>query len=217
MSTVRRKSAAFLDGVQRFEEYPSVRKQALSVEIKQFEHLGPGSHHRDDISTPTYRHVSSPVMRKSSPNTVPARCPTPPVGSYDIRRFPESPPPIISSTSSFRNSGRERSLLLQNSNFYQTLNEDISLANLGPGSYDARPSYMGQQLISPTMNDRRFRASRAENRPPSRAATPDSLSGRATPTARSSTPSFRREEKIIPFTPTELKHEIDTVRALPNY
>lgn len=187
--------------------------------------------YRSDISTSTYRRVASPVMRKSSPNTLPARCATPPVGSYDvlpnivftffsceqIRRFPESPPTIISSTSSFRNSGRDRSLLLQNSNFYQTLNEDVSLANLGPGSYDARPSYLGQQLISPTMNDRRFRASRIENRPPSRAATPDSLSGHVTPTARSSTPSFKREEKTAPFSPAELKHEIDTVRALPNY
>ena len=93
----------------------------------------------------------------------------------------------------------------------------MSLANLGPGAYDIRPSYMGQQLISPTVNDRRFRASRAD-RPPSRAATPDSMtqSGHIS-SGRSSTPSFKREEKITPFTPAELQHEIDTVRGLPDY
>ena len=38
------------------------------------------------MSTPTYRRISSPVMRKS-PSNLPVRCPTPPVGSYEVTTF----------------------------------------------------------------------------------------------------------------------------------
>lgn len=64
-------------------------------------------------------------------------------------------------TSSFKNSGREKSLLT-NGKYYQTLNEDKTMSNVGPGMYDLSPypSYMGRQLINPTMNDYRYRQHR---------------------------------------------------------
>jgi hypothetical protein len=51
---------------------------------------------------------------------------------------------------------------LTNGKYYQTLNEDKTMSNIGPGMYDLSPypSYMGQQLINPTITDYRYRQHR---------------------------------------------------------
>jgi hypothetical protein len=52
--------------------------------------------------------------------------------------------------------------LLTNGKYFQTLNEDKTMSNIGPGMYDLSPypSYMGQQLINPTITDYRYRQHR---------------------------------------------------------
>jgi hypothetical protein len=61
-------------------------------------------------------------------------------------------------TSSFKNSGREKTLLT-NGKYFETLREEETMCNIGPGMYDVSPypSYMGQQLINPTIIDYRYR------------------------------------------------------------
>jgi hypothetical protein len=69
-----------------------------------------------------------------------------------------SPSKQHQTTSSFKNSGREKSLLT-NGKYYETLREEKTMSNIGPGMYDVSPypSYMGQQLINPTIIDYRYR------------------------------------------------------------
>lgn len=49
--------------------------------------------------------------------------------------------------------------MLTNGKYFQTLNEDKTMSNIGPGMYDLSPypSYLGRQLINPTINDYRYR------------------------------------------------------------
>lgn len=67
----------------------------------------------------------------------------------------------IQVTSPFKSSGRSKQLLGDAQRF-QTIAYEGS--NIGPGSYDAGASYIGRISVSPTANDRVFRANRAKDK-----------------------------------------------------
>jgi len=63
----------------------------------------------------------------------------------------------IEISSSFKTSGRSKEIM-DNCKYFKTTHEELKASNIGPGSYDYVPSYMGQQMISPTIKDVTFRS-----------------------------------------------------------
>ena len=136
----------------------------------------------------------------------------------------------------FEGSGRDRALM-PNAKVFQTLNEDVTLSNLGPGMYDLSncPSFRGRQQINPTVNDRRYRANRARDAAgrelmsrqqravtaPSTLVTTSTFTGPSADRGRTSTPSptapFFMTTNQCSISPNERIRDIESVRNLPNY
>mmetsp|Transcript_9400 Transcript_9400/g.14162 ORF Transcript_9400/g.14162 Transcript_9400/m.14162 type:complete len:254 (-) Transcript_9400:298-1059(-) len=230
-------SASFRDKLDRFEEYPDVRHRTLIREENRNSHIGPGTYDVNDRAGSRMHRVRSPVMYRQTDSQYTDKTfisAAPPVGTYDIPRI-MSPPTVpskrVQHTSSFKTSGRERGLL-SNAVLYQTLNEDKTMSNIGPGMYDLSqcPSYMGQQLISPTKSDRRYRAHRArdaqerDSRPSTGESSPHNDKPRISDIfleSRNSRPSSPSPVSAlftqISFSPAERMMEIQSVRDLPDY
>lgn len=134
-------------------------------------------------------------------------------------------------SSCFEGSGRSRGLM-PNGKVFQTLNEAATLSNVGPGMYDMSqsPSFMGRQIINPTINDRRYRANRArdaiarEMKSQHRASTAPSgvtRSSLLTESIRLNTPSPTPaqipQSGVCSISPAERNHDIQSVRNLPDY
>lgn len=135
-------------------------------------------------------------------------------------------------SSCFEGSGRSRGLM-PGGKVFQTLNEAVTLSNVGPGMYDLSqcPSFMGRQIISPTMNDKRYRANRTRDafardmKSQQRASTAPSMTRTGlslmADSGRTSTPSPTPSQTPAPYvctiSPAERNHDIQSVRNLPDY
>lgn len=140
----------------------------------------------------------------------------------------------LQATAPFKSSGRDKQLMLDGK-LWQTKRDDIMNSNLGPGSYDFQPSYMGQQIINPTLNDRHYRSHlRTSSRSGSvgslgshfgaslsqRSLSRQSVSS-ATPWRQSSSVKSasveHHMEVCIPLTQEERERHAREVRNLPEY
>lgn len=134
----------------------------------------------------------------------------------------------IQVTSPFKSSGRKKALM-EDSLRFQTLREDITTSHMGPGTYDAVASYMGHQIVNPTLNDRTFRSHRMSDKEdeifrrtlhsqssPTSASEQSARPWRDCP-IRSSAEHHKAAHSPIVVSPEQLRQDILDVRGLPDY
>jgi len=220
--------SSFYDKTKRFDEYPSLRKAKSSTETKILSVVGPGTY------SPPAASRSSLALVHSSSNSLYGRERTlgepfwpksesPPVGIYNISRIMSTTPGSeqgIQITSSFKSSGRSKELM-SNSLLYKTCHDDITSSNIGPGSYEFVPSYLGQQLISPCIREKSYRTKRLNDINSSfqlsHCSSADMLTNQFSHT-KAPLPKFSRKEDKIKYpveTANERQSEIERVRNLP--
>ena len=114
----------------------------------------------------------------------------------------------IKISSSFKSSGRSKNLM-DNCINYQTLHNDANSSNIGPGSYDCPPTYMGQVLLNPSIRDKSFRMKMIQQDGSHRTR----LSPIKPPIPKMIEKKFLQKNPVD--SPAERLSEIDNVRNLP--
>jgi len=87
-----------------------------------------------------YRHTRSAMLTKTlvpAQDTLTPHSQAPPVGTYNVPTFPaELRPSHKKPSSPFKSSGRASAFIPNSTMFYKSLRDEVSLSNLGPGSYN---------------------------------------------------------------------------------